>query len=1065
MTRRFALDEYPLPNGTLVEASAGTGKTYSVAALVTAAIATQSDLRIGEVLVTTFTRNAAAELRERIRGRLAATAARLRAGATDAADALDTRLLRADAGHRATYAARLERAVAEFDTAIVATIHGVCSRVLRAAGLQAADPGDEERVRRIVAETVNDELLAEAAAGRVWEESRLVPLVRLAAGDPFVVPWYDADGRQPDAVDQLEACRRLVVRCAERVRDRTRGTPSFDDLLRLAWEVLADPARDSLRTALRGRFKLAVIDEAQDTSRLQWEFFHLLFPPDGERPLVAVGDPKQAIYAFRGADVQSYLRFAQPAVGERERRTLDVNQRSDGPLLATLNTLLAGAEFGSGIPYQSVDAAPGRTTSDVEGVPPVAFVDIGPDGLVDVTVRVVLDILQTARLGEPRRPPSPGEVCVLVRTNSVGSAVAHRLARLGVRVVSTGTASVMHGQMGEDVRALLEALARPSSPGRVRRAAATVFFGHSLADVAALSEDQTRDVQERLATFAALVTSRGIAACGRAILDDAEIAMRLAAGPDGERHVADFAHLVELLHAASGGVGVPVRDLLDHVADLRARDATSELVSRRVESDEDAVQVMTIHAAKGLEFPCVVVADAWKRGARAPGPLVFYAGAERRLDLTHAMPDAAPSALAAEAAAAAAADELRRLLYVALTRARHHLSVLVDPAAEESILVEVMPALADLRTAPLPAGQARGVGDLAPLPDRWRAAAAAADGPPQLAPSPGRIRQRVRRTSFTGITAARRHVAADVVVAETPGSDEGEPPEAGVAPLVRMADLPAGTAVGVAVHEILQRVDTSCVDRGITLADEVRRLVAEVAPAGLLAAHHDTLTTLLVEGLQTPFGGPAAWAERCFSDFRPGDRLAEMEFEMAVPLADAGLLASDIGRLLAAELADEDPLRGYADVLAQPEFDVSLAGFVTGSIDAVLRLSAAADTRPRVLIADYKTNRLHARNASRPLDAYTQPRLRDAMAEHHYPLQALLYGAAIYRLVRWRTGDPDPGGAIAGIVYGFLRGMRGPETPVDAAGRRHGVFVWQPPAGLWSRLDRLLAGDRKGVRR
>ena len=1065
MTRRFQLDEYPLPNGTLVEASAGTGKTYSVAALVTAAIAAPSDLRIGEVLVTTFTRNAAAELRERIRGRLVATAARLRAGANDAADPLDARLLEAGAEERAAAAARLERAVAEFDTAIVATIHGVCARVLRAAGLKAAEPGDEEHVRRIVAETVNDELLAEAAAGTVWEEARIVPLVRLAAGDPFVVPWFDADGRDSGVVERLERCRILVTRCAARVRDRTRGTPSFDDLLRLAWETLADPARDTLRTALRGRFKLAVIDEAQDTSRLQWEFFHLLFPPDDVRPLVAVGDPKQAIYAFRGADVESYLRFAQPADGGRERRTLDVNQRSDGPLLDTLNTLLADAEFGSGIPYQTVAAAPGRAASAVEGVPPVALVDLDGQDLVDVTVRVVLDILQTARLGEPRRPATPGEICVLVRTNSIGTAVARRLARLGVRVVSTGTSSVMHGQMGEDVRALLEALARPSSPGRVRRAAATVFFGHALTDVATLSEEQARGVQDRLAAFAALVTSRGIAACSRAILDDAEIATRLAAGSDGERHVADFAHIVELLHAASGGAGVPVRELLDHVADLRQRDATSELVSRRVESDEDAVQVMTIHAAKGLEFPCVVVADSWKRPPRPAGPVVFYAGAERRLDVSHAIPDSGPSPLAAAAAAAAAADEMRRLLYVALTRARHHLSVLVDPAAEGSLLLDVMPALAGMRSGAPPAGRVRGVGDLAPLPDRWQPAAAAGEGPPQLAPPPGRIRQAFRRTSFTGITAQRRHVAADVFAPEAPGYDEGEPAEAGGAPLARLAELPAGTAVGIAVHEILQRVDTGCIDRGMTLADEIGRLVAEVAPAGLLAAHHDTLTALLVDALQTPFGGPDRWADRCFADFRPADRLAEMEFDMAVPLADAGLVTSDLGRLLAAELPAEDPLRGYADLLAQPEFDVPLAGLVTGSIDAVLRLPAVGDSAPRLVIADYKTNRLHSRTAARPLDAYTQPRLRDAMVEHHYPLQALLYGAAVYRFVRWRTGAADPGGSIAGIVYGFLRGMRGPQTPVDAAGHRHGVFVWQPPAGLWARLDRLLAGDRKGVRR
>ena len=134
----------------------------------------------------------------------------------------------------------------------------------------------------------------------------------------------------------------------------------------------------------------------------------------------------------------------------------------------------------------------------------------------------------------------------------------------------------------------------------------------------------------------------------------------------------------------------------------------------------------------------------------------------------------------------------------------------------------------------------------------------------------------------------------------------------------------------------------------------------------------------------------------------------------------------------------------------------------------MLRLPASTPDDPRLVIADYKTNRLHDRDAANPLAAYAPANLVAAMAEHDYPLQALVYGTAVWRLLRWRLGPRkpagwDPGECIAGIVYGFIRGMKGPDTPEDAAGGRYGVFTWQPPVAIWRRLSGLFAGDLTGV--
>ncbi|MFM7136284.1 MAG: UvrD-helicase domain-containing protein, partial [Planctomycetota bacterium] len=411
----------------------------------------------------------------------------------------------------------------------------------------------------------------------------------------------------------------IVRECVGGVQAAMRATPSFDDLLRLAWEEVRRPERAGLVAELRRRFRLAIIDEAQDTSRLQWEFFAALFPTEGQagddgRRLVAVGDPKQAIYGFRGADITAYLRFAAGDGGSRPRRSLATNFRSDGPLLEALNEAMAGTSFGPGIDYQPVATAEHRGESRLIDLPPVEFIGLGDAWPADTAVRKVFELLDRGRFaagpaGETaaaRVPIRPRDICVLVRVNAIGKRIGERLARAGIPVVSTGTASVMEGQVADDLRVLFEAMERPGSGSRVRRAAATLFFGYPLTDVGRLGAQAEQAVQERIAELHGILRAGGIAAVKAAIMADVRMATRLAAGADGERHVVDLAHLVELLHDASRGRGCDARMMLEQMAELARRDEKSELVSRRVESDEDAVRIMSVHVAKGLEFPCVI---------------------------------------------------------------------------------------------------------------------------------------------------------------------------------------------------------------------------------------------------------------------------------------------------------------------------------------------------------------------------------------------------------------------------------------------------------------------------
>jgi exodeoxyribonuclease V beta subunit len=1117
MTRPFDITAAPLPNGTLIEASAGTGKTHAVAAYVTKALATDESLRIAEILVTTYTRNAAAELRERIRSRLVVTARLLRGQDPPAGyrqDDLDAHLL-ADEPARADMARRLERAAAEFDTATIGTIHAISARVLRLAGVEASETADEEFRDRVLDEVVNDAVVTEAIAGRQWDETELRDLVKIRLSDPFIEMTWDSARCSPDQQSLLERAPALIDACVARARQRMRARPSFDELLVRAWqEVTIDPAdppaertrKEAFVVSLREKFKLAIVDEAQDTNRLQWEFFHAIFPPSGNNRLIAVGDPKQAIYRFRGADVAAYVHHAQDGVPAEPdpsgtptapKRTLSVNRRSDGPLLAGLNAVMAGATFGTDIPYREVSAAPGREAAQIAGLRPVEFLDVRGTTLVDAAVRKVYELLSGPHFkAADTRPFRPREVCVLVRTNAVGAAVARRLLALQIPAVTEGTASVMDGQMAADLRSLLEAMERPSHSGRARRAAATPFFGEPLETVAHLTESREQEIQAGIASLHATLQRHGIAAMAAAILADAAMLRRIAIGDGGDRRIVDLSHLVELLNDASRGRGCHAREMLEHVAALASQDKKADLLSRRVESDSEAVTIMTVHAAKGLQFPCVVIVDGWTPPRSAKQPEIFHRGGTRLLDIGKVIPAGELDASSKDAARGAEHEEMRRLVYVAMTRPEHHVCILRTSTWDKSLLRDVLvnaPAsAADVAPAQADTIAVRTTDDL-PAPRPW--GRPVAGKPIAVAPAPQAVIKTYRRTSYSGITKAASRLASTGHEPEGRGHDE----EMGTATAASTADeepaiptpeaaatrgggqpgldgytiaaVPAGTAFGSIVHEIFEALELGPDLAAADVRSRVEQVVSTLATARFLEPHRDDVAAMITDAVLTPFGGPvdAAFRDLRFADFAPQDRLAEMDFEMSLATLSAGVRARHVGEVLRTFLdAPSHPLAGYADRLAGAAFDVPLAGLLNGSIDAVLRMPGSTTDSPRLLIADYKTNRLHDRDAASPLTAYAPARLVAAMEDHHYPLQALVYGTAVWRMLRWRLGSRKPAGwdpseCLVGAVYGFIRGMKGPTTPSDEAGGRYGVFTWQPPPGIWRRLSDLFAGDLTGV--
>jgi exodeoxyribonuclease V beta subunit len=418
---------------------------------------------------------------------------------------------------------------------------------------------------------------------------------------------------------------------------------------------------------------------------------------------------------------------------------------------------------------------------------------------------------------------------------------------------------------------------------------------------------------------------------------------------------------------------------------------------------------------------------------------------------------------------AAAFDERSRLFYVAVTRAKHHLTVMLPTPVEDA------PFSADEEPVAVRRGD-RGCLDLSRIPST--ADGAVIEPPRPIPPRPSGLLGRdstaleiapaIRdativhpRTSFTAITRAMS-IPGAVTTDELPRVDDefvGERPAEGTVDPSGSVDLPlwplpAGRLFGIALHSILEHVSA---DESVPIADRVGESVRRHASPNLLARHERALVEGLVQVLETPLG--RSWDDVRLCDLRPSQRVNEMRFNAG--LAESSVPVAVLGEHLAGALAVDDPLRSYAVDLASLAPQVDVRGVLNGSVDTMLWLPVGGEDR--LVICDYKSNRISQPDHLAPVDRYSPSRLVDEMAHHHYPLQALLYGIAAFRYLRWRTGDAARSDRmVGGYAYLFVRGMFGAVTPSDAHGR-YGVASWSsdPYPGLWNRLSDLLAGVRQ----
>jgi exodeoxyribonuclease V beta subunit len=1103
----------PLPSGvTVLEASAGTGKTFAIAGLTARYVA--AGVPLERMLLVTFTRNATSELRDRVRERLISAHRHLSGGTGDGTELEDEVAALLAAGDPAEIADRrrlLARALADFDAATITTTHAFCQRMLASLGIASDPEGDMEVVADVddlLTEVVDDRYLRRALvdAAPPFNRATALAVAHAAVANPRAV-LAPADGG-PQSPEGLRRRLATTVRAELEARKRRLGTVTYDDLLTRLEAALSDPETGAGAVrALRERYQVVLVDEFQDTDALQWKILSKAFRHPGSA-LVLIGDPKQAIYAFRGADVHAYL----DAAGRADQiGTLTTNWRSDQGLLDAYNAIFAGARLGHpDIVCRPVEASTAHRSPGIDGpvsAPLRVRVVHRDDGLVSLTpkgfagkpsTRVLIGRDLAADIGRllsdgtvlvrrdaagketGTRPIGPGDIAVLTRMNRDAAAWQAALAGAGIPAVLNGAGSVFATAAATEWLQLLEALERPTSATRVHAVALTSFVGWSAAEVDAAGEERWEEQHGTCHRWAAVLRRSGVAALLETITASTGLPARVLAAAEGERHLTDIRHIGELLHAEATGANLGTAALTvwlrERIADART-DTDAEERSRRLESDSEAVQILTIHRSKGLEWPVVYFPDLWE-AAWIPGgdaPVSYHdrdSGMERTIDVAGGR---SPSFVRHQRwHEEEKRGEDLRLAYVALTRARHQAVVwwagsedsrrsplgrlLFSRAPDGTIPAEGprVPADADAEVRFSDLGRP-GVVSVErvgrPAASRWSPPQRA---DPELAAAVfGRIIDRAwRRSSYTGLTTGAHE---DLVSSEPEDETRGDedPPEepsseardastAQSEPLPLSA-MPGGARVGSLIHAVLEGVDFATSD----LPGALREALAAAATRWQVAVGDpDVVVAGLAAAIATPLGA-AAGAGR-LRDLRRADRLDELAFELPVAGGDRARGEMDLGAvadLLERHLPAGDPLAAYPSRLRDPSLASSFRGFLTGSLDLVARLPAPGGGH-HFVVADYKTNVLGREAAVLTARDYRPEALAEAMMHAHYPLQALLYSVALHRYLRWRVPGYEPGTHLGGVLYLFLRGMTG------EAGA--GVFAWRPSTDLVTGLSDLL---------
>ncbi|MBW4053893.1 MAG: exodeoxyribonuclease V subunit beta [Proteobacteria bacterium] len=1174
----------------LIEASAGTGKTWTIAALYILLLL-EKELRPEQILVVTYTKAATAELRERIRRRIATTLDLYSSGRPPADDDLEHLLMTSRLQNNDRARLLLTRALYSFDDAAIFTIHGFCQRALLENTFESGSLfgcemiSDQSAIVKQVCDdfwrtrilSQPDDFIAFLAAGGYTPEKLVKPLNgHFQNPDLIIIPQVDEIPITPLLVERknlyIQACtiwssdRSAITRQIEQARlnqqsykpsqleaaatsfdnwvaggnaalpnskldffssqkissKMTKTSPftpdhffftlcqklseiqdaienafknkiiacqhdfkrwlevelskrkqqlnqrAFDDLLLDLHLALEADSGVALAEKLRGRYQAAMIDEFQDTDPLQWNIFKRVSAQQ-DYPLFLIGDPKQAIYSFRGADIFAYLN-AGTCIPPGNMHSLGTNFRSEATLVKAVTTLFAASSdpfLCRDIPFHPVTS--GRSPDDqllLDGEPdkePLKIwiyprTDGSKPALKPVATHSIVQAVagEVAHLLEPGRvmisasgqehPLRPGDIAVLVKTHEQAERVQEALLLHNIPSVQQGSATIFETSEALDLLRILRAAAEPHRETLIREALLTASMGVSANQISSYidSSGEHPEWESWLNRFQALHTaagSGGIVVFAAHLFGSCGVLKQALARVDGERCLTNLLHCCELLHQVEREMGKSLTGLIAWLERKISAPSTDDAALLRLETDEHAVIISTIHASKGLQYPVVFIPFAWDAPSGKADRALFHDDAgDLVLDLAGEEENLQRATTERNA-------EAVRLLYVALTRAEFRCYVAWGAinGADASPLFQLFPtnpsarsdkgfsALSDqdiLDNVRLLSDGNNGIfAELMPMathkPEYHKTASG--DSPYHCRTLARPFRDDWHVASFSSMTSETGHVFEphdrDTVAVDLPATlTAPEQPLGGLT----VFDFPRGAKAGTCLHEIFERLDYPQLNSD-SITDTVRSALSNNGfHEQWLPAITDMVTAVTSTGILPEH------PDFCFSRLKSGDWQSEMEFYLPIRK-----LAPEIVRSLFEGMLDEEHFVDYYEELNRLSFRQS-HGMLQGFIDMVFAHHG------RYYIIDWKSNHLGMNTCD-----YNQDAMHKSMCHSAYILQYHLYTLALDRLLKSRLPDYRYEKHFGGALYIYMRG-------ISAGSAMNGIYRGRPLPEFIRRADKLL---------
>ncbi|TOA75971.1 exodeoxyribonuclease V subunit beta [Vibrio parahaemolyticus] len=1183
---------FPLHGARLIEASAGTGKTFTIAGLYlrlllghgSAETRHRVPLTVDQILVVTFTEAATAELRDRIRARI--HDARIAFARGQSSDPVIQPLLNEFDDHKQA-AEILLQAERQMDEAAVYTIHGFCQRMLTQNAFESGSRFNNEFVTdesHLKAQVVADywrrnfyplpftlageirqlwsspsallsdisnyltgaplSLSVPAMKGSLadlhtenlkkidelkaqWRESQDDFFTLISDSDinkrsytkkslptwlETVNAWAATETTGYDYPDKLEKFAQnvllektpkgsapqhavfeaietflanpislkapLLAHAIEHCRAMLANAKnqkqwlSFDDLLTQLSASIDTDESELLAARIRTLYPVAMIDEFQDTDPLQYSIFSRIYLNNPECGLFMIGDPKQAIYGFRGADIFTYIKARNQVSAHY---TLGTNWRSSADMVQAVNQVFALPDspfiYDSDIPFLPVKYSPNAEkriwTMGGQKQPALTYwlqeADDKPlpkgeylTRMAEATASQIQTILTQAQQGqaclvngEKQKAVQAGDIAVLVRTGSEGRMVKQALADQGIAsVYLSNRDSVFTSSVAQDLQRLLQAVLTPENDRALRASLASELFALDAASLDALNNDEIvwENAVNEFKEYRKLWVQRGVLPMLRAVISKRHIAERLleegasSQGENGERVLTDLMHIGELLQQASNELDSDhglLRWLAQSISDAENGLGGSDDQIQRLESERNLVQIVTIHKSKGLEYDLVFLPFVFSY--REASEAKYYDAANDRTVLDITGNDASMK----QADKERLAEDLR-LIYVALTRAVYACFIGASPLRNGRSTKEPTGVHRSAIGYLIQNGQEGGINDLHQGLTKQQDeldCVVVADPPSQLeekyvAPQEeihdlnakelqNPIDRNWRITSYSGLVKQGSHHVEHDATIEITGFDIDSSEEQDEADLLEpersIFTFPRGARPGTFLHSLFEEIEFT---QPATTAENTQIILGLMESEQLDEEWLPILQQLIDTVLATPLDGKSL----LLNQKAPSQRLVEMEFLLPIEVLSAPALNRVIQR--------HDPLSAKAGDLGFQ----TVQGMLKGFIDLVF------EHQGKYYVLDWKSNHL-----GDDVTHYHGEALKSAMADHRYDLQYQIYALALHRFLRSRLANYQYDHHFGGVYYLFLRGMDGQSD--------HGIFAAKPTLEFLQEMDRLIDGQ------